>query len=220
MTAGRQGFRLADGIRSCVLLLAALLVTGCAGMFSKSAPPEYYQIDYPFQSLSCSKPFPGAVRIWNFSASAPFDREQMLVVSPSLNVRFSSNYKWIAPPGNMLADKLIRDLSRGSVFQDAVPVGNPLFAAYEMSGRIYKFALEENGSPPHAVLDLEISLWQEKPVRSVLFRKNFHYESPPLQNSDPTVFANAIASLVAQLSLDLRNDLCSITPDNSRQAGG
>jgi ABC-type uncharacterized transport system auxiliary subunit len=94
----------------------------------------------------------------------------MVIVTPSRTVRFPSTYKWVSLPGSMLADKLMRDLSLSHVFADAVPVGSPILAAYEMSGHIYRFALEENGSPPHAILDLEVSLWQEKPTRAILFR--------------------------------------------------
>ena len=48
----------------------------------------------------------------------------------------------------MPADKLMRDLSAAQVFENTVPVGSPIFAAYEIGRHIYRFALEENGSPP------------------------------------------------------------------------
>ena len=201
------------------LILAALLLSGCLGsLFSKSPAPDYYQIDYPYQPSGCAKPFSGAVRIWPFGATAPFDREQMIVSSPSLQVRFSSHYKWVNPAGNMVADNLMRDLSLEKVFEDVIPAGNPMPAAYGISGQIYRFALEENGSPPHALLDLEISFWQEKP-RTVLFRKHFHYQSSPLASTGPSEFSAAMAGLVSQLSTDIRNDLCAITQDSSHPAG-
>ncbi len=200
-------------------VLALCAISGCAA-FSRSTPPDYFQIDYTPQPLTCPKPFSGAVRVWNFTASAPYDREQMVVVSPSRNVRFSSRHGWIGPPGNMLADKLMRDLSLSHVFEDAVPVGSPVFAAYEMSGHVHQFALEENGAPPHAILDLEITVWQEKPVRTVLLKRHFHYQSAPLSKTDPSDFAQAMAELVSLLSTELRNDLCSVTQDSSRPAGG
>ncbi|MHC1729888.1 MAG: hypothetical protein AB9866_28460 [Syntrophobacteraceae bacterium] len=144
----------------------------------------------------------------------------MIAIAPKQKVRFSSTYKWVSPPGNMVADKLMRDLSLGTVFEDAVPVGNPMPAGYELSGQIYRFALEENGSPPRTVLDLEVSLWREKPVRIVLFRKHFHYQSASLRESDPNKFSKAISSLVSRLSTDLRNALCDLIPDSSHPAGG
>ncbi len=207
-------------LRSWVFILPLVVLSGCLGsLFNKSVAPDYYQIDYPFQPPSCAKPFPGAVRIWPFSAPAPFDREQMVMISPSLQVRSSSHYKWVNPAGNMVADNLMRDLSLGMVFDNTVPMGNPMPAAYEISGQIYRFALEENGSSSHALLDLEISLWQEKP-RAVIFRKHFHYQSPPLTSTGPKEFAAAMAGLVAQLSTDLRDSLCAITQDSSHPTGG
>jgi ABC-type uncharacterized transport system auxiliary subunit len=143
----------------------------------------------------------------------------MVVVTPSRNVRFSSTHKWVGPSGNMLADKLMRDLSLSRVFEDAVPVGSPVFAPFEMNGHVHRFALEENGSPPQAVLDLEVTVWPGKPVRAVLFRKYFHYQSAPLSQTDPSEFAKAMAELVSRLSLDLRAELCALTEDSSRPAG-
>ena len=215
---GAGCFAIIARLRWLAQLLTISLLCGCS-MFSKATPPDYYQLDYGFQATTCARPFQGAVRVWPFSASAPFDREQLIVVAPSGNVRISSHYNWVGPPGNMVADKLTRDLALGKVFQDAVPIGNSMPAAYEMSGQIYRFALEENGSPPRAILDLEITLWQEKPSRLLLFRKHYHYLSPPLPGSDPSEYARSTAGLVSQLSVDLRNDICSLTQDSSRPAG-
>ncbi len=216
---GKMRLNLFRNLHMCLLASGMFIFSGC-GAFSVSHPPEYYQIDYPFQPLECAKPFSGAVRVWSFSATAPFDREQMIVVTPSQSVRCSSNYHWVATPGNMLADKLIRDLALGIVFEDTVPVGNPIPPTYMISGQIYKFALEENGPSPCATLNVEVSLWQENPVRKVLFRKNFHYKSAPLTGPDPKIFASAMSKLVAQLSLDLRSDLCILTKDSLHPAGG
>jgi hypothetical protein len=75
----------------------------------------------------------------------------------------------------MIADNLMRDLSPGMVPEDTVPMGNPIPATYKISGQICYFVLQKNGSSHHALLDVEMSLWQEKPTRTVLFRKHFHY---------------------------------------------
>ncbi len=185
-------------------------IYGCVGAFSRAQPPDYFQLDYSPRPATCSKPFSGAVRIWALTASAPYDREQMVVVTPSDMVRFSSNHRWVAPPGNMLADKIMRDMSLSRIFEDAVPVGSPVSATFEMAGHIYRFALEENGSPPHAVLDLDVTFWQEIPVRTILLKKNFHYESPPLSGHDPSEFSKAMAEIVSRLSADLRNEICTV----------
>ncbi|SPF49087.1 hypothetical protein SBDP1_780005 [Syntrophobacter sp. SbD1] len=198
----------------CILLM----LSGCLGsLFSKGPAPDYYQIDYPFETSNCAMPISGAVRFWPFGASAPYDRDQMAVISPSLQVRFSSHYKWVSSAGDMVANNLMRDLSQAKVFEGIVAATNPMSSQYGISGQIYRFALEENGPSTRALLDLEISLWREKP-RAVLFRKNFHYQSPPLTSTGPKEFASAMSGLVSQLSTDLRNDLCTITQGSSHPA--
>lgn len=204
-------------------LLLTLLVLlcaepGCIGSFSSSRPPEYFQLDYAARSSSCTDSLPGAVRVWAFSAAAPFDSEQMVMIDEARQVRFSSHFHWVATPGDMLADKLIRDLSSTHLFEDAVPVGSPVSTTYAMSGNIYRFAFEKSGSESNSVLDLEISLWQEKPARAVLFRKHYHYQSPPIRSTDPDDYAKAMAEAVSRLSYDLRNDLCIAIQDSLHRA--
>ncbi len=197
----------------------AVLLSGCVqSLFPKLPPPQYYQIDYPFQPSYCAEPFAGTVRIRPFTASAPYDREQMIATSPRLRVRFSSHYQWVAPPADMVANYLMRDLSSGKVFENVAPAGSFMPAAYAMSGQIYRFDLEKSGASSKAVLELEISLWREKP-RAVIFRKHFHYQSPPLTSNSPGEFAAAMSGLVAQLSMDLRNDLCALRKDSLHPAG-
>jgi len=200
----------------CALFSSTFNLSGCLGSLSNVPAPDYFQIDYPFQSSKCVEPFPGTLRVWPFSASTPFDHEQMFVTSPSLRVRFSSHYKWVSSAGDMITSHLMRDLSIGNIFQSIIPAGDPMPAAYGMSGQVYRFALEE-GSSSRVLLEIEISFWREKP-HAILFRKYFHYQSPPLTSTDPGEFAAAMSDLVSQLSTDLRNDLCTITQDSLHQA--
>lgn len=198
----------------------ALLLPGCLqSIFPKAPPPQYYRIDYPFQPSGCAEPFPATVRVWPLNASAPYDREQMVATSPSRQVFFSSHYQWIAPAGDMVANDLTRDLSAGKVFENVASAGSFMPAAYAMSGQIYRFDLQKSGSSSNALLDLEISLWREKP-RTVIFRKHFHYKSPPLTSNSPGEFAAAMSGLVSRLSIELRDDLCALRKDSLHPAGG
>lgn len=212
--------RLAASIRPLFLaLFCALLLSGCLqALYPRTKPPQYYRIDYPFRPSLCGKPFPATVRIGPFTASPPYDREQMVLCAPGREVDFSSHYQWIAPAADMIANDLMRDLSIGKVFENAVPAGSSVPATYRMSAEIYRFDLEKGRTSSRALLDLEITLWRVKP-RRIVFRKHFHYQSPPLASNGPSEFAAAMSDLVARLSMDLRNDLCALSKDSSHPAG-
>jgi ABC-type uncharacterized transport system auxiliary subunit len=200
-------------------LFCVLLFSGCLqSLYPRTRPPQYYRIDYPFQPSLCNRPFPETVRIGPFAASAPYDGEQMILSAPGRKVDLSSHYQWIAPAADMVANDLLRDLSIGKVFESAVPAGSSVPAAYGMSAELYRFDLKKDGASSRALLDLEITLWREKP-RRIVFQKHFHYQSPPLASSGPSAFAAAMSDLVARLSLDLRNELCALSKDSSHPAG-
>ena len=194
--------------------LLALGLGGCSSLLS-STPPRYFQLDYSNAEMQCLDSIPEDVRVWPFSASAPFDREQMMVLDDSARqVRFASEYLWVTQPGTMLSDILLRDLSQCRVFTKAVPAGDPFGAEMNMGGHVYKFALTEFQGRKRAEISVEVSLWREKPKRRILFRKQYHLESEPLKETGPEAFATAMSRLTRQLSAELHEDLSAVRKDS------
>lgn len=207
------------------MIVAGLILLGlsaCMRAFSNSTPPRYYGLDYPYRQMDCTQGFKVGLRIWPFSASSPFDREEMIILSPTHEVRFSPTLRWITVTGSMVSDMLHRDLGRSQLFAQIVESGNSLNTPLEMGGHVYRFAWEETGSSAHAVLEVEVSLWTKEPKREVLFRKHYHLESGPASKADSRNFADAMSKLVEQLSEQLQQDLCAlaISKGSSFPAGG
>ncbi len=217
----RAGLRaLSPTFQPLLCLFCTLLLSGCLhSLFPESPPAQFYRIDYRFRPSGCAAPFPASLRVEAFQAPAPYDTTRLIATSPSREVFFSSHYQWVAPAGDMVASDLMRDLSIGKVFENVVPAGSPIPATYRMDGQIYRFDLQKSRTCSNALLDVEISLWRQKP-RVIIFRKHFHYESPPLQSNGPAEFAAAMSALVSRLSSDLRGDLCTLRQDSLHPAGG
>lgn len=196
------------------LVLALFMMTGCASYFSSGAPPQYYKIDYATSAPDCPAGWKESVRVWPFSASAPYDREEMIILDAAHKVRFSSVYRWVAVPGVMIADRLLQDLEGSHLFTGATAPVNRLASALELSGHIHRFAWEEGGGSggKRAVVDAEVSLWREEPKRDVLFRRHYHLESAPTASGSAEVMAEALSRLVRDLSDSLQRDLCAMKP--------
>lgn len=222
----RRGRKPLDGRRrrgvAGILLSATLLfaLAGCASYFTSGSPPLYYEIDYPASTAACAAGWPQGARVWPLSASAPYDREEMIILDADHKVRFSSVFRWVALPGAMVSDRLLRDLARSPLFGGTTTSAGRLAPALELSGHIHRFAWEERGAGgKRAVLDVELSLWREEPKREVLFRHHYHFESPPTTSGSPETMAAAMSGLVRELSLSLQQDLCS-TKQGSSSPGG
>lgn len=187
----------------------AFLMAGCASLFASGSPPLYHAIEYPASPLDCPDAWNEGVRVWPFSASAPYDREEMILLDSDHKVRFSSAYRWIAAPGVMVADRLLRDLGRSRLFSQATASVGRIMSTFELSGHIHRFAWEEAGDESRrAVLEVEVILWREEPRRDIVLKKSYHLQSPPSRSGSSTAMAEAMSLLVRDLSDSVQRDLC------------
>lgn len=203
-------------------LAAFLLFTaGCGGLLPSSPAPRFYGLDYQAHPAACSGAVKANLRVWSLSASPPYDREQMVVTGLDRRLNFSSQYRWIARPGELVADKIIRDLAADNVFQGVASTADPLETKLNLGGRIFQFTVEESpGGTARAVLEAEFVLWRQEPRGEVLFKKHYRLEGNAMATPDSERFSEAMSGLVSRLSDQLREDLCVATKDSSFGAGG
>ncbi|MGV8073520.1 MAG: ABC-type transport auxiliary lipoprotein family protein [Syntrophobacteraceae bacterium] len=207
-------------VRNLVVLTVVLLgLTACLGRLTSSEPSRYYEVDYQYKSAGCMNHCNKAVKIWHFSAAAPYERDEMIILDNSRQVRFSPQLRWIALPGTMISDRLLQDLSHARLFSRAVGTGDPSNPPLQLGGHVFRFAWEEDDSTAHAVLDVEVSLWSKEPKSDILLRKHYHLESEPVPVGSSEGFAEAMSGLVRQMSMQLQQDLCPILKDNLSPAG-
>lgn len=190
---------------------------GCMGTLTTATPPVYFELSYASPAAApCSRSSYGSLKVWPFSAAAPYDREEMIILEPSRKVRFSAHFRWITTPGTMIADKLTRDLTAGPSFSQAVASAGSMDADIQVSGHIHAFAWEDRGEEgQRALLDVQVSSWREKPKRQVLLEKHYRLAGDRSSSASPEQFAEAMSSLVAELSRQLQEDLHATLPGSS-----
>lgn len=205
-----------------LLLVVSLGTASCSSLFPGANPPLYYTVDHPRQDAPCPSGFHQGLRVWPFSASAPFDRQEMIVSDPSREVRFSPRFRWVVPPSGLLSDAVVRDLGQSGLFSGVVGAPDVLDAPLEMGGHVFRFAWEEKGSLSRAVLEVEVSLWSREPRREVVFHRSYSLEGEPTTARGAERFADAMSRLVQRFTAELQQDLCGISTrtGNSSPAGG
>ncbi len=173
------------------------------------APPVYYQLDYQAAALPCSHSFKNGVRIWKFAASSPYARTEMVVLKPQGQVEFSSAFQWVANPGILVAEALLRDLTLSRLFPRAVGANDPSSAPLELSAHIFVFGWERSGAASRAALQVEVSLVDTEAPRQVIFRREYDLRSEPMAADTSAAFARAMSDLVAEFSKKFQQDLCN-----------
>jgi ABC-type uncharacterized transport system auxiliary subunit len=184
-------------------------LVGCVSFHLPSAaPPVYYQLDYHPAAVHCPQSFKKGVRVWKFVTSSPYGRTEMVVQKPQGQVQFSSAFQWVAGPGTLVADSLLRDLTLSRLFPHAVSANDPAYAPLELSGHIFDFAWERGAATSHAALQVEVSLVDTESPRWVIFRREYDLRSEPFGEDTSAAFAQAMSQLVAEFSAQFQRDFC------------
>ena len=190
------------------LLLPGLM--GCVSFhLPTSAPPVYYQLDYQSPSVHCPCPFAEGLRVWKFTSSSPYGRTDMVVLKPDGQIQFSSTFQWIAPPGTMVAEKLLRDLTMNRLFPQVVSSNDPATVPLELSGHVFLFASERSGAISRAALHVEVSLIDNTKPRKVILHREYDLRSAPFMENTSAAFARAMSTVMRELSERFQRDLCS-----------
>jgi ABC-type uncharacterized transport system auxiliary subunit len=193
-----------------LLWLLLPLLAGCVSFhLPTSAPPVYYQLDYESPRVHCSGIFKEGLRVWKFTSSSPYGRTDMIVVKPDGEIQKSSSFQWIATPGTMVAEKLLRDLTSSRLFPLVVSANDPATVPLELTGHVFRFAVERFGPLSRAALQVEVSLVDNRKPRRVILRREYAFRSQPFGEQSSAAFARAMSDLMRKFSEKFQRDLCS-----------
>jgi ABC-type uncharacterized transport system auxiliary subunit len=173
-----------------VLGLVVLWAAGCGGkLFPKSKPPVYYQLDYQTTPVHSQHAFQKGLRVWRFADTSTYQRTEMVVIQPQGKVAFSSAFQWVARPGVLVADNLLRDLTKSRLFPQVVSGNDPVTVPLELTGHVFVFAWERAGGTSRALMQVEVSLIDTTEPRHVVFRQEYNLRSDPLGEDTSSAFA-------------------------------
>ncbi len=191
-----------------LLGLLAIGLYGCAsGLIEEKPAAVYYELEYPGTPFTCPQPFGRGVKIWNLTVAAPFDRTEMVVEKPGGEVQISQGFQWVAQPGRMLAEQLVRDIGLAGLFPRTIAGENAASMPLDLTGRIYEFAWERSEKGSRAILNAEFSLVNAG-AGEVIFHRTYRLQSALLGTDNAGTFAKAMSRLVEELSVKLQQDLC------------
>jgi ABC-type uncharacterized transport system auxiliary subunit len=194
-----------------LLLLAcctALACTQASVLRPKKQGPSFHRLRYEITRVQCGHAFQGGLCVWDFATGEPFNRTRMAVAEANGTLAFSRDHQWAALPGIMVANRVRRDLSRGSLFPLVVGSRSGADAPYEMTGRVHTFACRCSPSGCRAALAAELTLTRSG-SGEVLFHETYRFSSETFPRGRPSRFVQAMSGLAGELSERLRRDLCS-----------
>ena len=191
-----QGYKVTKGLFR-VLMVAAVGVLAACGSADPVPEDQFYRLRAVLSSPPLSKAlFPGTLEIDRFVADG-LTAGRPIVYSEAgkpFQVKEYHYHFWTQPPTVMLRDELVSYLRAAKISNTVVTPEMRVPADYVLTGKIIR--LERIiGTPPKAVLELELSL-RKATGGKLLFLETYRIEKP----SDGSSVGAAVVSLNAALT--------------------
>lgn len=200
-----------------LVVMMVLAAAGCGALLPTASPPVYFQIQAPdASSWACAGPKAEPLRVWPLDGAAPYDRNELVLVTGDHAVQLSSRYRWISTPGEMLGQAIVETASQVRAFSVVNVPGSPGFLPeLHLGGRIREFDFRLSQGRAEAVLDVRIIVWREAKPKKLVFQKTYRMTETVLQDTSPEQLTRAMNQVVARWTQELMNDLCEASLDTA-----
>lgn len=191
------------------IFFIALLLSGCSLPQSKPQPVYYYTLDDTPLTLDLPQRLPVVVRVERFTANPPFDTQRIIYGDKGLHRNTYANFKWIAPPGELLAYALARNLLQSNGFQAVLTPHAASPPTHAIHGFLEVFLEEDYTHPAQASLRLSITLIdarQPDPINRILLQKTYSAKAP-CDDKTPAALAQAMSAATVRINTEIIRDV-------------
>lgn len=164
-----------------------------------------------------SPPLPATLRIESFGIAPVYDRQAMLLRHDAYRIEALGHARWAAPPADMIADLLRRDLTAWGRFRAVHGRRGSVPPDYELSGQVDALELLPASNPPTARLQLTVRLLRRRGDQVLLSRT--YEERVEVKDRGAAGFAAAASTALQRVSQQLRADIeRAVAADLARKA--
>lgn len=193
----------------CFIVLIVFIVPGCIKLARPAATIERHIFEYSPPALSDLSPLNRMVKVERFSVARAYNSLD-IVYRPEPNTldTYAGN-RWIANPGDMVSDFLLRDLRSSKIFRAVFSYRDLEDARYVIEGSIEEILERDEAKSRSAVLTVNVTLLDLSRTgmeNRVLFQKEYRI-SEPLKTPSPSGLAQAMSLAMARLSETVIRDI-------------
>lgn len=192
-----------------LLILATFLFAGCIDRGKPSPMIENYSFEYPSPTFAGLPPLNLTVKVERFSVAKAYNTLSMVFRPEPYKLDAYGSHRWIANPGDMVSDYLLRDLRNSGLFQAVFSFRDYEDARFVIQGGVEEFLEADDGERGNAVLSLSVTLTDTShpsfPNRLV-YQKKYSF-SEPLADRTPAGLAGSMSKVMAKASVRIIQDV-------------
>ncbi|MHB8138173.1 MAG: ABC-type transport auxiliary lipoprotein family protein [Smithellaceae bacterium] len=203
-----------------MMVIFSLLLAGC---FTGGKPQyniESYILNYPAPSWNQHDKLAASVKFNRFSIAAAYNSTRMIFRNDAYSVDSFNYSHWAVNPADMVADKLLDDMTGSGLFQTVFSYQEPEGGRFIVSGGIEEFLLNINNNNKTAVISITITLQDSRKKETgkrIMFQKKY-IRAEPLQDSSPRGYCQAASQAMQALSREIISDIYAAIKNASPSA--
>lgn len=200
----------------CCMLIALLLIIGCAGSGKPQYEVESYLLNYSAPSWDKPYKLNTSVKFNRFSIATAYNSANMIFRKDSYSLDTFNYSRWAVNPADMIADSLLRDMKESGQFLAVFSRREMDEGRFLISGSIEEFYLRMEKGDNTAVISITVLLQdtrEKETGKRILFQKKYAREEP-LQESSPRGYSQAASQAMRMISEQIINDVYAAVKTN------
>lgn len=186
-----------------------MLLGGCAGSGKPPFSMDTYVLDYTAPDISAAQTLETTLKFSRFSVAAAYNSTHMIFRKDAQRFDAFNYSRWAVNPGDMIADRLCRDLRKNHLFQAVFSRQEMEEGRWVVSGSVEDFYLRMDNDRGAAVVALTVSLKDsavKDNTKKIIFQKNYRFEEP-LPEASPYGYSRAASEAMRKISKQIIVDL-------------
>jgi ABC-type uncharacterized transport system auxiliary subunit len=185
-----------------------LFMAGCVG----GQPPsrtQYYMLGYTSPAIKDTIRLDASLKVERFSVAQFYNSNSMIFRTGSISLDKFPYDRWVANPGYMVADCLIRDLRDTNLFRGIFSYQDTDVVRFLLEGSITEFLAVEQKEGRKVLLTIYVTLLdlnQTDSTKQVVFQKSYSHAAPCKENSAEAL-AMGLSESLERLSGQIISDV-------------
>lgn len=190
-------------------LCLCTVLGGCINLKQPHYDISFYTLEYPPVRTGDLGDLPVVLKVAPFGVAPAYDTHRIVFRKAPFRRDTYPYHRWRSDPGDLVSDRLRRDLATGALFAAVITSDNNLPADYRLTGTVDEFLEWGENKKREAVLSISITLSGEDPsaMERVVLLHRAYRANRPIEGTDPPSLVKAMSQAMAELSLQVMTDV-------------
>ena len=192
-----------------LLVLTALLATGCVKLAHEPLDKHYFQIVPERTATKAATDKDTVLKVRRLSISELYNTRELIYRESEGRVESDYYNMFFVTPSDMLTTELRKWLRDSGLFSHVIEPGSMVIPGLTLEGVVNSLYGDYTSDSPAAVVEMQFFVVDESTARNVIVFSADYTQRVPISKPDPADLVKAMTRGVESIFIDLETDLAN-----------